>query len=68
MKIIVAIIGSRGYVQPYVNLCQGLQQAGHEVTLATKPTKKIRVEPDGVITAVRIIEDHFYLDAGKTKN
>ena len=38
MKIIVATIGSRGDVQPYINLCQGLQAAGHQVTLATNPT------------------------------
>lgn len=38
MKIIVATIGSRGDVQPYINLCQGLQSAGHKVTLATNPT------------------------------
>jgi sterol 3beta-glucosyltransferase len=38
MKIIVATIGSRGDVQPYINLCQGLQKAGHEVTLSTNPT------------------------------
>lgn len=38
MKIIVATIGSRGDVQPYINLCQGLQAAGHHVTLATNPT------------------------------
>jgi sterol 3beta-glucosyltransferase len=38
MRIIVATIGSRGDVQPYINLCQGLQQAGHDVTLATNPT------------------------------
>ncbi|MHC1781833.1 MAG: glycosyltransferase [Anaerolineaceae bacterium] len=38
MKIIVATIGSRGDVQPYINLCLGLQKAGHQVTLATNPT------------------------------
>jgi len=38
MKIVVATIGSRGDVQPYINLCQGLQAAGHTVTLATNPT------------------------------
>ena len=38
MKIVVATIGSRGDVQPYINLCQGLQEAGHDVTLATNPT------------------------------
>jgi len=38
MKIIVPAIGSRGDVQPYINLCQGLQEAGHDVVLATNPT------------------------------
>jgi UDP:flavonoid glycosyltransferase YjiC (YdhE family) len=38
MKIIIAAIGSRGDVQPYVNFCQGLRDAGHDVTLATNPT------------------------------
>jgi sterol 3beta-glucosyltransferase len=38
MRIIVATIGSRGDVQPYINLCQGLLEAGHAVTLATNPT------------------------------
>jgi sterol 3beta-glucosyltransferase len=37
-RIVVATIGSRGDVQPYINLCQGLQEAGHEVVLATNPT------------------------------
>jgi len=38
MKIVIATIGSRGDVQPYINLCQGLQEAGHDVVLATNPT------------------------------
>ena len=38
MRIVVATIGSRGDVQPYINLCQGLQEAGHDVVLATNPT------------------------------
>lgn len=38
MRIVVATIGSRGDVQPYINLCQGLQEAGHDVILATNPT------------------------------
>src|SRR6266508_4964516 len=38
IKIIVAAISSRGDVQPYINLCQGLMAAGHDVTLATNPT------------------------------
>lgn len=38
MKIIIAAIGSRGDVQPYINLCQGLQEAGFDAALATNPT------------------------------
>ncbi len=38
MKIIIPAMGSRGDVQPYLNLSQGLQAAGHDVTLATNPT------------------------------
>ena len=38
MKIVVATIGSRGDVQPYINLCQGLIGAGHDVRLASNPT------------------------------
>ena len=38
MRIVVAAIGSRGDVQPYINLCQGLQEAGHDAVLATNPT------------------------------
>jgi len=38
MKIVVATIGSRGDVQPYINLCQGLQEAGYDVVLATNPS------------------------------
>ncbi len=48
MKVIVATIGSRGDVQPYVNLCQGLQEAGHDVTLATNPTLCSLAEAHGV--------------------
>jgi UDP:flavonoid glycosyltransferase YjiC (YdhE family) len=38
MKIVIATIGSRGDVQPYVNLAQGLISAGHSVYLASNPT------------------------------
>lgn len=48
MKIIVATIGSRGDVQPYINLCQGLRDVGHEVTLATNPTLCPLAEAHGV--------------------
>jgi sterol 3beta-glucosyltransferase len=48
MKIIVATIGSRGDVQPYINLCQGLQAAGHDVSLATNPTLGPLAESHGI--------------------
>jgi sterol 3beta-glucosyltransferase len=48
MKILVATIGSRGDVQPYINLCQGLQEAGHDVSLATNPTLCPLVAAHGV--------------------
>ncbi|HEX8993548.1 MAG TPA: glycosyltransferase [Anaerolineales bacterium] len=38
MKILIATIGSRGDVQPYLNLAQGLLAAGHDVQLASNPT------------------------------
>ncbi|NMC80754.1 MAG: glycosyltransferase family 1 protein [Chloroflexi bacterium] len=48
MKIIVPAIGSRGDVQPYIALCQGLQRAGHAVTLVTNPTLVGLVQGYGV--------------------
>src|SRR5512136_3397256 len=51
MKIIVATIGSRGDVQPYINLCQGLQEAGHSVLLATNPTLCSLAASHGVTSA-----------------
>jgi sterol 3beta-glucosyltransferase len=50
MKIVVATIGSRGDVQPYINLSQGLRDAGHDVTLATNPTLCPLVEQHGIQT------------------
>ena len=48
MKIIIATIGSRGDVQPYLNLAQGLLTAGHDVHLATNPTLGELSEAHGV--------------------
>jgi hypothetical protein len=39
MKILVACVGSRGDVQPYVALGAGLQQAGHKENGDAKPAK-----------------------------
>jgi sterol 3beta-glucosyltransferase len=51
MKIVVATIGSRGDVQPFINLCQGLQEAGLDVTLATNPTLCALAASHGVTSA-----------------
>jgi sterol 3beta-glucosyltransferase len=48
MKILIATIGSRGDVQPYLNLAQGLLAAGHDVHLATNPTLSSLAEAHGV--------------------
>jgi sterol 3beta-glucosyltransferase len=51
MKILVPALGSRGDVQPYIALSQGLQRAGHSVILATNPTMISLVESYGVPAA-----------------
>jgi UDP:flavonoid glycosyltransferase YjiC (YdhE family) len=50
MRIVVAAIGSRCDVQPYINLCQGLQEAGHDVVLATNPVSCSLARSHGVTT------------------
>ena len=37
MRILIPTIGSRGDVQPFIALAQGLERAGHAVTLMTHP-------------------------------
>lgn len=48
MNIVIPTIGSRGDVQPFIALSQGLNQAGHTVSLATHPLMKSLVESHGV--------------------
>jgi UDP:flavonoid glycosyltransferase YjiC (YdhE family) len=48
MKIVIPTIGSRGDVQPFIALAQGLARAGHVVTLASLPMMKVLVETHGV--------------------
>ena len=48
MKIIIPTLGTRGDVQPYIALAGGLQQAGHEVTLASHPTMESLVTSYGI--------------------
>jgi UDP:flavonoid glycosyltransferase YjiC (YdhE family) len=51
VNAVVATIGSRGDVQPYINLCQALQEARHQVVLATNPTLCRLAESHGVTAA-----------------
>ena len=51
MKIVIPTIGSRGDVQPFIALAQGLVQAGHTVTLASHPIMQPLVEFYGVTFA-----------------
>jgi len=44
VRIVIPTIGSRGDVQPYVNLAQGLLNAGHDVRVASNPTVRSLVE------------------------
>ncbi|MCE1255105.1 MAG: glycosyltransferase [Anaerolineae bacterium] len=48
MKILITTIGSRGDVQPYINLAQGLMAAGHAVRLASNPTVEALTRAHGV--------------------
>jgi hypothetical protein len=48
MKIIIPTIGFRGDLQPYINLAQGLRDAGYDATLATNPTLCPLVEQHGI--------------------
>ena len=51
MKIVIPTIGSRGDVQPFIALAQGLAHAGHTVTLASHPVMRDLVETHGVTFA-----------------
>jgi sterol 3beta-glucosyltransferase len=51
MKILIPTIGSRGDVQPFIALAQGLSRAGHAPTLASHPLMKDLVESHGVAFA-----------------
>jgi UDP:flavonoid glycosyltransferase YjiC (YdhE family) len=51
MRILIPTIGSRGDVQPFIALAQGLTRAGHTVTLASHPGMRALVESHGVTFA-----------------
>src|SRR5512136_2146037 len=48
MRILIPTIGSRGDVQPFIALAQGLARSGHTVTLASHPVMQALVESHGV--------------------
>lgn len=48
MNLFITTYGTRGDVQPYVALGQGLQAAGHHVTLATSERFRGFVEKHGL--------------------
>ena len=48
MKIVIPTIGSRGDMQPYIALAQGLERAGHTVTLMSHPVMRALVESHSV--------------------
>lgn len=49
MKILIPTIGSRGDVQPFIALAQGLTRAGHVTILASHPVMRSLVESHGVM-------------------
>jgi sterol 3beta-glucosyltransferase len=48
MRVLIPTIGSRGDVQPFIALAQGLERAGHAVTLMTHPHMHALVKSYGV--------------------
>jgi sterol 3beta-glucosyltransferase len=51
VNIVIPTIGSRGDVQPFLALAQGLIRTGHTVTLASHPVMRTLVETHGVAFA-----------------
>ncbi len=51
MNLLIPTIGTRGDVQPFIALAQGLSNAGHSVTLASHPVMRALVEAHGVTFA-----------------
>jgi UDP:flavonoid glycosyltransferase YjiC (YdhE family) len=51
MRVLIVTLGSRGDVQPYLALGQGLQAAGHQVKVATHSNFRAFVEEHGLLYA-----------------
>jgi sterol 3beta-glucosyltransferase len=56
MRILIATIGSRGDVQPYLALALGLKAAGYETAICTCPRYRSLISGSGI--------DHLPLDEG----
>ena len=48
MKILLSAVGTRGDIQPFIALGQGLQAAGHQVALCTAAGYRAFIEENGV--------------------
>ncbi len=63
MKIFIVTIGSRGDVQPYVALGQGLKKAGHSVTICTCSNFEPFIAKHGLnygyMSATRLVQKQF---------
>jgi UDP:flavonoid glycosyltransferase YjiC (YdhE family) len=74
MRITVLTMGSRGDVQPYLALAQGLMAAGHEVTLCTAANFRSLVEGAGVAFApvstnvIELMQNEMGLQAMESSN
>ncbi len=56
MRVLIATIGSRGDVQPYLALALGLKAAGHDTVICTCPRYRSQIEASGI--------GHLPLDEG----
>jgi sterol 3beta-glucosyltransferase len=63
MKITILTAGTRGDVQPYVALAQGLKKAGHEVTVATGTNFESFVTGHGVSYAPLRVDYYQLIDS-----
>jgi sterol 3beta-glucosyltransferase len=69
MKILISTLGSRGDTQPYLALAVGLQQAGHQVTLAAPRSFMEWIQSYGVNAhPVRFNPHEVMQSMSKTKN
>ena len=59
MEIVIPTIGSRGDVQPFIALAQGLIACGHQVTIGSHPLMAALVESHGVRFAPIGPDIHF---------